>query len=417
MLRSFRVANHRSIRAEAELLLMPAYDKERPVVPVAAIFGANASGKSNLLDALRFMQTAVRTSYAEGEPGSGVPRTPFRLDPAAADEPSAYVVELLLNGVRHVYGFEVDDRRVREEWLYAYPHSRRRVIFDRDADEIKFGSTGATRRYSATVASLARPDALFISVAARSNVDEVQPVYQWFRKNLTCGLVDSLDRYDPLIRRWQAEGAQRRLVLDLIRAADLGIADVQVVHELVEVDLLADGRRRTKMRPVLQFVQGLHGAVLRLSDQSAGTRAWLSLLGPALDCLEIGGTLLVDEIDSSLHPRLAARLIELFQAGETNPRGAQLVFTTHDATLLGPVLGDDTLARDQIWFVEKDATGATSLFPLTDFRPRKEENTERRYLAGSYGAVPETSQYAFARALTDAGLGAVAEGGRRAGTA
>jgi hypothetical protein len=417
MLRSFRVANHRSIRAEAELLLMPAYDKERPVVPVAAVFGANASGKSNLLDALRFMQTAVRTSYAAWEPGAGVPRPPFRLDPAAAEEPSVYVVELLLNGVRHVYGFEVDDRRVREEWLYAYPHSRRRVIFDRDADEIKFGSTGATRRYSATVASLARPDALFISVAARSNMKEVQQVYQWFRENLSYGLVDSLDRYDPLIRRLYPEGAHRRLVLDLIRAADLGIADVQVMLEQVGVDLLPDGRQIAKVRQVLQFVQGRHGAVLRLSDQSAGTRAWLSLLGPALDCLEIGGTLLVDEIDSSLHPRLAARLIEAFQAGETNPRGAQLVFTTHDATLLGPVLGDDTLARDQIWFVEKDAAGATSLFPLTDFRPRKDENTERRYLAGSYGAVPETSQYAFARALTDAGLGAVAEGGRRAGTA
>lgn len=211
-------------------------------------------------------------------------------------------------------------------------------------------------------------------------------------------------------------GTARRLVLDLIRAADPGIMDVQVVFEPVVVDLAADGRRTTKMRKVLEFFYVPYGVALRFSDQSAGTRSWLSLLGPAFDCLKIGGTLLVDEINSSLHPQLTARLVEVFQAEETNPRGAQLIFTTHDATLLGPVLGDDTLARDQIWFVEKDGTKATSLFSLTDFHPRKEENNARRYLGDSYGAVPETSQYAFGRALTDAGLAAVAEGGRRAST-
>src|SRR5436305_2875591 len=106
---------------------MPAYGKTRPVVPVAALFGANASGKSNILDALRFMQHAVRRSFAEWEPGTGVPRTPFALDPAAADEPSVYVVELLLDGVRHIYGFESADERVREQGLHAYPRHRRQV--------------------------------------------------------------------------------------------------------------------------------------------------------------------------------------------------------------------------------------------------------------------------------------------------
>jgi AAA domain, putative AbiEii toxin, Type IV TA system len=134
MLRSFRVANHKSIKDEQELLLVPAYDKSRPVVPVAGIYGANAAGKSNLLDALRWMQYAVRSSYAEWEPDAGVPRTPFRLDPAAAAEPSLFSVELVLDGVRHVYGFEVDHERVREEWLYSYPRRRKRIVFRRGVD-------------------------------------------------------------------------------------------------------------------------------------------------------------------------------------------------------------------------------------------------------------------------------------------
>ncbi len=185
MLRSFRVANHRSIRAEQELLLMPAYDKIRPVVPVAALFGANASGKSNLLDALKFMQTAVRDSYADWKPGTGVPRRPFKLDPDAAAEPSVYVVDLLLDGVRHIYGFEVDDEKVREEWLHAFPHNRRRVIFDRTDQQIKLGSTLADHRARTTLLTeLTRGNTLFLSAAAHANVAEVLPLYEWFRTRM-----------------------------------------------------------------------------------------------------------------------------------------------------------------------------------------------------------------------------------------
>src|SRR5262249_41837759 len=121
----------------------------------------------------------------------------------------------------------------------------------------------------------------------------------------------------------------------------------------------------------------------------------------ALTMLEQGSTLCVDEIDSSLHPRLTARLIELFRSGETNPAGAQLIFTTHDATLLGTSFGQDVLSRDEVWFVEKDTHGhgAGKLSPLTDFPPRREEHTERRYLGGSYGAIPDVSEYDFRRAV------------------
>ncbi|HWB34627.1 MAG TPA: ATP-binding protein, partial [Rugosimonospora sp.] len=127
---------------------------------------------------------------------------------------------------------------------------------------------------------------------------------------------------------------------------------------------------------------------LSLSDESDGTRTWLRLIAGALDALEAGAVLLIDEIDASLHPRLTARLIGLFRDERTNGQGAQLIFTTHDATLLGTSFGAEILGRDEVWFIEKGTDGGTRLFSLSEFRPRKGENTERRYLGGSYGAVP-----------------------------
>lgn len=430
MLRSFRVANHRSIREEQELSLLPAYDKQRPVTPVTAIYGANASGKSNLLDALKFMRVAVRTSYASWEAGSGVPRQPFRLDPADRDRPSLYVVDLGLDGVRYSYGFAVDDERVREEWLYSYPHARRRTIFERTGDTIKLGSTLPDHRSrEATLANLTRPNALLLSSAAQANQSEVMPAYDWFRSRVNTLQVPS-SSFDPasFADRIRTEAADRSAVIELVRIADLGIVDIEVPQQHDEMrsrdlitrladlgmqrhklsrqkklgaDAVAEFRRmnseqdriieqlnQLRSESPLMFAQGKRGVTLTLDEQSAGTRAWIALLDHVLTALGNGSLLVVDEIDTSLHPRLTARLVELFQDRRTNPNSAQLVFATHDASLLGTSFGHDILQRDQVWFVEKDAEGATTLFPLTDFHPRKEENTERRYLGGSYGAVP-----------------------------
>src|SRR5690242_8795940 len=131
VLRSFRLENHRSFRDEAELSLLPAYAKGQTAVPVAAVYGANAAGKSNLFDGLRFVCAAVADSYRRWSPSGGVPRSPFRLGVGRRDQPSTYVIELSLDGVRYVYGFAVDDVQVREEWLHCYPKGRRRILFDR----------------------------------------------------------------------------------------------------------------------------------------------------------------------------------------------------------------------------------------------------------------------------------------------
>lgn len=373
MLRSFRVENHKSIRDEQELIFIPQYDKSKPVVPVAAVFGANASGKSNLLDALRWLQSAVRSSYASWEAGTGVPRTPFRLDPEYAAKPSGYAVDVLIDGVRHDYGVVVDDQRVVEEWLSVYPHGRKRAIFERHGNDVKLGSTVPDRRgLGDLLARHTRDNALFLSVAALNDVDDVEAISRWFREAISFGDIGRVD--DAALIERLSDDRDRDAVVALIRAADLGISDVSI-------------RSRR-----LSFSHTPNALPLELADQSAGTRSWIALASQALAVLTNGGVLVVDEVDASLHPHLSARLISLFHDSDTNPSGAQLLFTTHDATLLD----DDTLERDEVWFVEKDPDiGATRLFALSEFHPRKNEDTEGRYLAGAYGAVPVLSGYEF----------------------
>jgi hypothetical protein len=399
VLRSFRVANHRSFRDEQELQLMPAYDKERPAVPVAAVFGANASGKSNLLDALGWMQSAVRESFRVWEADSGIPRVRYRLDDDES-RPSSFVADLVLEGVQWVYGFSVTSEAVQEEWLHTYPHGRERVIFERNGQDLELGSTVPERRSRAELLrGLMRENALLLSVASQANQAEVKPVYRWFNLHqmhvIRMGIPSARrDHLSVLIADAVKEHPE---FVDLLRTADFGIIDISVEESVFA------GRRV----PIVRFRHEPAGVWLDLADQSEGTLAWAELLVHALEALANGSLMVLDEIDASLHPRLTARLVEVFRHRETNARGAQLLFTTHDATLLGTSSGEDLLRRDEIWFVEKQ-DGASSLYPLSDFHPRKGENRERRYLLGSYGAVPVI----FADSLVDSML-VGAEGRRR----
>jgi uncharacterized protein len=496
MLIGFRVANHRSLREEQHLLLTPLYETdrepedERPVVPVAALFGSNAAGKSNVLDGLRFMRQMVLNSHRDAEPDGGIRREPFALDPDCLAEPSWYVVQLLLDGVRFDYGFSIDSTQVLDEWMYSYPHGRKRRIFQRSVEETVPGDS-TDKGAMDLVASITEPNVLFLSLAARSRQEAVQPVYDWFRSAVevrlggsgqagvrrsslrlledpeTSAVVNELlaaadlgiervgvDRseVDPAevvrhevllseLRRQQVEenGARgqvffRQGELDSLRERYISVAQEPTeksesirllaelnaaqaaVGEALEFEVQARGRshvlraelaalERPQVRPEAWFEQrGRHGtARLGLAAQSDGTRLLLDLAGPALTALRRGGVLVVDEVDSSLHPRLTARLIRLFQDVRSNPLGAQLLLSTHDASLLGRSDGEDVLKRDQVWFVEKDAYGESTLFPLSDFKPRTVENRERRYLGGSYGAVPFLSDERFIEALAKRG--------------
>ncbi len=392
MLLGFTAANVLSLRDEQTLSLVSdgledsptrptgVVMEGRPVraLPVVGIYGANASGKSNVLGALRLVRAAVLDSHAEWTRVDGVPRRPFALDPKAAKTPSSFEVDLVIDKTRWVYGFELSDTEVEGEWLHVYPRGRRQVWFDRDASAAEpFRFPGDhLKGERATLARLTRPDALFLSTAAANNHPQLSVLHRWFHGNLWLVTPenDRAERERFTSRRLLTEDRMR--ILELLRVADLGIDEIEVVRrdpDPPRVRLVrTNGRRRT---------------AFDFDDESFGTRNWFALLGPLLLALKEGAVLLVDELDASLHPLLVTEFIRLFQ-DPANPKNAQLIFTSHDTTPLGTATGDRPLGREQIWLTERRADGATELYPLTDAHPRKDENLERGYRAGRYGGVP-----------------------------
>ena len=392
MLLRFRFSNYRSFRDEQELSLvaspfseMPASVIESPAVPdgilpVAAIYGANASGKSNVLKALALVQKAVRESFS-WPPQGGVPYEPFGLDKVSRSKPSRFELDYLVEGVRYQYGFAIDNQSVIEEWLHVFAHGRKQRWFHRQSGRpIAFGR--AMPGENNLIAGMTRPNCLFLSAAAQANHKLLTPVH----RSLAERIFSVADAEVRIVLRVLAAGAKAHpAILDefsrMLAKADLGLKSIRLRRE---------SAGSTTM-PTFEFMH--HGTDHPFSEnqESEGTLAYLALLGCAEAAKTLGLATLVDELDRSLHPALARSYVESFMKRQTNPRGAQLIFNTHDTNLLTGSL----LRRDQIWFTEKDRTGASQLYPLTDFQPRKGENLENGYLVGRYGAIPFINSQEF----------------------
>ena len=425
VLLSFRAANVRSFREQFEFSMLGTRVSEQSVVrqvawkrtgsplsvlPAAGIFGANASGKSNLLRAMDDMRAHVLHSFRSGSPTGGVPRRPFMLDPGSRNAPSVFEVDLVLRGVRHNYGFSVNGEEFLEEWATAYPEGRPVRLFHREGEHVDLCRRDRTT--GRAVASLLRPNALYLSTAASANHKGLLPLFSWFERNLL--LAEANDRHlrQALTADFLDDPNRRVQVLDLLRSADLGITgasrrdlDPTTRDKLVKVVRILAGEEpemeaSESLVALDQLValvhRGAEGEIeLDPSEESLGTMVWFGLVGPVVQALNLGCVLLADELDASLHPALTMRLIQLFQDPETNPLKAQLIFNSHDATLLGDSTGDRLLGRDQIWFTEKRSDGSTRLYPLSDLAPRRQEAVASRYLQGRYGAVPLLSQLQF----------------------
>ncbi|MDY0170139.1 MAG: ATP-binding protein [Thermoguttaceae bacterium] len=408
MLVEFRGENHRSLREE-QVLTMEAgrvgdESDGRPrrvqgypeqLLTVAGLYGANASGKSNVLAALSFMREAVVLSHRFWSPDEEpdeplVPRDPFAWGPKRR-EPSLFEVVLLLNGARYQYGFQASDEQFMEEWLYAWPGRRKQVWFERENQRFKFGDNLKGENHS--IELVTRPNALFLSAAAQHNHPQLVDLFAWFR---SIGVIGPYSGRPGLLRSrmassralanlLDADADQQPLldeVRDLLKRADIGVIDLRVEDE--------PEKKRLRSGPSfsLKHQSDMEDAWLPLREESNGTQTLFYLALPVLRALQRGSVLLVDELEHSLHPALAKHIIDQFNDPATNPNNAQLIFTTHDTNLLGTMLGEPPLRRDQVWLTEKDSEGATVLYPLTDYKPRKAENLERGYLQGRYGAVP-----------------------------
>ncbi|HUU20941.1 MAG TPA: ATP-binding protein [Phycisphaerae bacterium] len=416
MLIEFRVRNFLSFRDEEALSLVAGSDTSLPsnvarpdsyrLLRTVAVYGANASGKSNLVKAVSYMRRFVKGSAGmEGEQLFGGFR-PFALDAKCAEEPTLFEASFLSDGTRYQYGFTLLQGEVREEWLIAYPRGRAQRWFDRGTD----GRTGEpTWKWGASfkgertrLAGLTRKNALFLSVAAKFNHLQATPVYEWFDKYLrTVGAGERLYPVtaDVLAREALPEHLHtwaKGEILALLADADLGITDVRVKRRRRRAEGISVGAVLTakdfKEPPfdvelVHTNAETGYEVPLRLPEESDGTKRIFELAGPWLDAMARGYTVFVDELETHLHPLLTRKLVAWFQHPETISRGAQLVFATHDTTLLDPEL----LRRDQVWFTEKDRAGATHLYSLQDYkkhRARKGEALQKGYLSGRYGAIP-----------------------------
>lgn len=406
MLIEFRVANHRSILDEQALVMRAAgggADPDDPtprlvgrerLLPVAAIYGANGSGKSNMLNALAYMASAVIDSHARWDPLGGVPRDPFAWG-RGRTEPSLFEVTIALEGGRAQYGFVVDDQRVLEEWLFVWPKSRRQRWFERDTDGVLYGERFTD---SQSIGSpYARPNSLLLSAAVQNGSTQLAPIYRWFRSLRTdCPInVGSADLGSSVrhVRRMVSDMSHAasvdpkdedklRQVADLLNVADTGILDLRVE---------AAAPREPKGPRQLRFWAlhaGAPDAWLPLEQESDGTQALFHLGLVMLPALRDGGVVVLDELGHGLHPLLASQLVQRFNDPATNPKGAQLLFSTHDTALLHGEDDRPSLRRDQIWLAEKDQQGATTLTPLSRYKPRSGENLAKGYLRGRFGGVP-----------------------------
>ena len=412
MLVEFRVKNFRSLRDEQVFTLVASKDKSLEethtlstglkaapsLLRSAVVYGANAGGKSNLIKALQYMRGVVLESATIIQPGQSFAVQPFRLDSQSTQQPTEFEVTFILDGVRYQYGFAMTPQRIINEYLLVYKAFKPQRWFERHFDvdsgkdvyEFGPGLKGAKTLWEGAT----RPNSLFLSMAVQLNSEAMRPIFDWF----TTGLVifneqTPLSPQTSIKMLQQIEG--RKQICELLCAADISIADIDVVTrkvpgQTVHFDLLA-GKTEVRHEEVeehqLRFSHETeHGkAVFDLMDESNGTRNLLFLTGPVLDILKKGLTLVIDELDTSLHTLLVRELVRLFHNPDVNTGGAQLIFTTHDTSLLD---APDLFRRDQVWFIEKDKDQASTLVALAEFSPRKNEAMERGYLMGRYGGVP-----------------------------
>ncbi|HBB6896762.1 TPA: ATP-binding protein [Legionella pneumophila] len=419
MLIEFKVKNFRSLyhqqifsmvasansEIEDNVCTTDCHEKFR-VVRAAVFYGANASGKSNILSALLFMRMFIIHSAKESQHGEKISVDSFMFSNNETKQPSEFEIIFIKNKIRYQYGFVVDENKIYEEWLFAYPLGKAQRWFSRIYDQTNKVYDWKFSKYFKgykQIRNLTRSNVLFLSNAVQLNNEQLTPVFGWFQKDLV--FIDPPRERGVNIRTTiellkTSEGAKR--VLTFMKTADPSISDIQLKikkpkeEEIYFSDTMPAEVQNyfkkeivNKEQPIIKFI---HNQIsLPLYEESEGTRRLLSYAGRWIDAIDNGKIIIVDELDNSLHPLVVKFLIKLICNPEINKNNAQLIFSTHDTSLLD----NDLFRRDQIWFVEKDEENSSQLYPLLDFSPRKHEAFGKGYLQGRYGALPFIGEWKF----------------------
>jgi uncharacterized protein len=422
MLIEFKITNFRSIREEQIFSLVASNaDKEldssvinRDLLGLsgvrflkgAAIYGANASGKSNVIAAMQFITKFVQRSATQLQPGDPTGAEPFKLDRDSASKPSEFEITFVVENDRFVFGFSVTPTRVIEEYLVAYPKGFPQKWYHRTFNAEKnayvWAKPSTAFKHDKSLEDKTKDNSLFLSVGPQFNHAQLTPVFQWFKNSVRFIHLSADARLHPsFTTELVAKPSHHDRIINLLRSADIGVDDTQIQEQEISVEELRqsvspstlarlekDGPIKRGQRVEINLshkAEGIEPVTLDFNnEESAGTRRFFSLIGPWIDILDHGRTVFVDEIETSLHPVLVKELLKLLLCSKNNLKGAQVVFTTHNPVLLDTSL----MRRDQIWFTEKSPAGATHLYPLTDYQPRKDEALVKGYLASRYGAIP-----------------------------
>lgn len=396
MLVNFTFKNYRSFKNEMTLSMEAASIQElsdavvkscdEELLPVAVMYGANSSGKSNVLKALKAMRDVLLNSV-KLNPKDRLEAEPFSLDLTSGDEPTSFEIQFTLNNSKFRYGFDYTAEAIVAEWLYEKrPGEREFELFLRSGKEFKISKTRFAEGLGKQTAT---PDnRLFVSLVAQLNGKVSQSILDWFSNIEYMSGMDGYGYAGKTLRTifYQEDGKEE--IMNLLYQTHLGFNGIQVSMNLGEEDSV-DSK-------TIHDIYDADGKVVGQKEfptdkmESEGTKKMIEIAGPIVDAIRLGKILIVDELDAKLHPFLTRKIIGLFMNKEFNQTGAQLIFATHDTNLLNI----QYLRRDQIWFTEKDKSDSTDLYSLVEFRDdsgnkvRNDRNIEKDYINGRYGAIP-----------------------------
>lgn len=422
MLIQLKVANFLSIKDEVTFSMVASGIKEHidtnvfnarkdlKLLKSAGIYGANASGKSNLFQAMKFMRYFILNSSKNMQSGEKIRVERFKLSSETDSKASLFEIIFISDNKRYRYGFEVNQSNVVCEWLYYLLPSKKKeeMLFYREDDKYELGKAFTEGK---GLESKTRKNALFLSVAAQFNGTISESVVTWF---MNLSVVSGLNqRYEIMSDLLVEDKKLKNKILEYLRIADMGIEDIVVEKQQVDLETMPKEMHdifktvKTLMEnqevPTVTSIKMLHkkydpdNNVISLEQfdmersESEGTKKLFSLLAPVVNALTLGTILVVDELDSSLHPLITLLIIQLFNSNQYNPLNAQLIFNTHDTNLLSK----KTFRRDQIWFAEKNKFGASTLYSLIEFNVRYDASFEKDYLQGRYGSIPFIGQLDF----------------------
>lgn len=400
MILEFSVKNFLSFKEKVTFSMIANSNKElndnyveiggNKVLKSAAVYGANASGKSNLFKILTLVVLMLRSSNSV-DINAKLPLIPFKLDKGSVNKPSEFEIKFILDETRYVYGFIADKDKIYDEYLYYYPNGRETKIFDR-TNINEYSYTQKDEKILREIEAKNAQNKFFLATATNWNFDKTKAAYNFLTNGIgTCNNLEILKNMAYKMYETNPDYL-KDFAIDFLQKADFNIEDYQISQIDVPGEFLtAIPEFITKTLPdkpkayQVLFKHKNSDNYLSIDEESLGTQMIFAFIPFLADSLKNKKILIIDELDKSLHPFLVQYIVEIFNDAEINKNGSQLIFNTHDTNLLDL----NILRRDQIWFTEKNSeTGESDLYSLSDFSVRKQENVEKGYMLGRYGAVP-----------------------------